>query len=220
MSGVEVERLVLGTLDTNCWLVSDGAGGPLVVIDPADEADVLLDSIGGRDVTVVVLTHSHFDHLGAAAALIEATGAPLLAHHMDAAAVTDSWANGGGQFGFDRVAPPVTRSLSGGDVVEAGSLRLEVLHTPGHTPGGICLFVPARAEQGLDPHLFSGDTLFYRSVGRTDLAGGDARALARSISDALAGLPPRTRVHPGHGADTTIGDEARLNPFWPREGRA
>jgi len=215
MTAVRVERLALGALETNCWLVSDGAGGPLVVIDPAGDADDLLAAVVPRPVASVVLTHGHFDHLGAAAALVEATGAPILVHGLDAAMITDPWANGGLPFGFEYESPAATRRLEDGDAIEAGGLRLEVLHTPGHTPGSICLFSPAAAG-GESPHLFSGDTLFARSVGRTDFPGGDARALARSLREKLSSLPAETAVHPGHGPDTTIGYETRVNPFWPR----
>lgn len=210
-----VEGLPLGALDTNCWLAADGVGGPLVVVDPAGDAAALLAAVGSRPVAEIVLTHGHFDHLGAATALVEATGARLSVHRLDAAAITDPWANGGLGFGFEYEAPEADRVLEDGDVVEAGALRLEVLHTPGHTPGSICLFA-APADAGDVPHLFSGDTLFARSVGRTDFPGGDARALARSIREKLSVLPAETRVHPGHGPDTTIGYEARVNPFWPR----
>jgi hydroxyacylglutathione hydrolase len=211
MAGVAVEGLMLGELETNCWIVSDGAGGPLVVVDPAGEADVLIAALRGRPVAAAVLTHGHFDHLGAASALLAATGAPLLVHGDDAAAVTSAAANGGMVFGFDAVAPPPDRLLEDADVVESGALRLTVLHTPGHTPGSICLY-----SEGADvPHLFSGDTLFAGSVGRTDLPGGDAGAMRDSIGR-LALLPPETIVHPGHGPDTTIAREARSNFFWPR----
>jgi glyoxylase-like metal-dependent hydrolase (beta-lactamase superfamily II) len=208
---VRIERLTVGELETNCWLVGDDGEGPLVVIDPAGDGDRLLAAVGERRVAAVVLTHGHFDHLGAATAVLEATGAPLLVHSWDAAAVTNSAANGGMAFGFDAVSPPADRLLEDGDEVEAGRLRLEVLHTPGHTPGSICLF--ADVEDG--PHLFSGDTLFAGSVGRTDFPGGDARALRASIGR-LASLLPATLVHPGHGPDTVISREARVNHFWPR----
>jgi hydroxyacylglutathione hydrolase len=211
-----IERLALGALETNCWLASDGAGGPLVVIDPAGDAGVLISAIGTRAVAAVVLTHGHFDHLGAAGAVVDSAGAPLMVHTLDAAAATDPWANGGLGFGFEYEAPEPDRLLEDGDTVEAGTLRLRVLHTPGHTPGGICLFAPAPADGSDSPHLFSGDTLFSRSVGRTDFPGGDGRALSRSIATKLAPLPPETLVHTGHGPDTAIGQEARLNPFWPR----
>ncbi len=211
-----IERLVLGELSTNCWLVSDEEGGPLLVIDPAGDAEVLLAAIAERPVHLVVLTHGHFDHLGAATALCESTGAPLAIHSLDAGAVTDPWANGGRVFGFEYTGPEPRRLLEDGDSVEAGGLRLEVLHTPGHTPGGICLFAGATPDRLGTPHLFSGDTLFAGSVGRTDFPGGDGRALRHSIAAKLAPLPADTSVHPGHGEDTTIGREARINMFWPR----
>lgn len=211
MKGMAVEQLTLGELETNCWIASDGAGGPLIVIDPAGDADVLLAAIAERPVAVVVLTHGHFDHLGAASAVMQATGASLAVHAWDAAAVTNAAANGGLMFGFDSVTPEPDRSLEDGDVVEAGELRLAVLHTPGHTPGSICLY--ARTDDG--SHLFSGDTLFAGSVGRTDFPGGDARALRDSMAR-LAVLPGETLVHPGHGPETTIERESRVNFFWPR----
>jgi len=207
VSPLAVERLTLGALETNCWLVSASEGGPLVVIDPASEPDALLAALKGRAVSVVVLTHGHFDHLGAAAALC-AAGVPLLVHADDAASITSAVANGGAAFGFDDVAPSPDRLLHDGDFIEAPGMRFEVLHTPGHTPGSICLL-------GEDGHLFSGDTLFAGSVGRTDFPGGDARAMRTSIAR-LAALPGATLVHPGHGPDTTIEHEARVNFFWPR----
>lgn len=209
---VAVARLELGALGTNCWLVHDGAGGPLVVIDPAGEAPRLLAAVDGREVAAVVLTHAHFDHLGAATALVEATRAPLAVHVLDAAAVVDAEGNGGLMFGMPAAGPEPDRLLEDGDVVTAGELSLEVLHTPGHSPGSICLY--AAVGDGA-PHLFSGDTLFAGSVGRTDFPGGDARELARSIAR-LAALPPETVVHPGHGPESTLAREAHANFFWPR----
>lgn len=212
MSSLEFSLLVLGELETNCWLVSDGEGGPLVVIDPAGDADVLLESLAGRQVGAIVLTHGHFDHLGAVSALLAATGAPLLVHAADADSITSAEANGGATFGFDAVAPEPDRRLADGDAIEAGALTLTVLHTPGHTPGSICLL--ATPSTGA-PHLFSGDTLFAGSVGRTDFPGGDPRAMRTSIAR-LATLDPSTLVHPGHGPDTGIERESRVNFFWPR----
>lgn len=211
MSALTIERLTLGELDTNCWIVSAGPSGPLVVIDPAAEAEALLTSLSGRTVAAVVLTHGHFDHLGAATGLCDATGAPLMVHADDAASITSAAANGGAAFGFDAVAPKPDRLLHDGDLVEVDGLRFEVLHTPGHTPGSICLLL----DDPSGGHLFSGDTLFAGSVGRTDFAGGDPRAMRASIAR-LAALPPETSVHPGHGPESTIAREARSNIFWPR----
>jgi len=211
---MRVTRLTLGPLETNCWIVSDDLDGPAVVIDPADDADAIIEAVGDRDLSAVVLTHGHFDHLGAATALVALTGAPLLVHRDDAESITTPVGTGGAAFGFEVSGPPADRLLSDGDTVVAGAVRLDVLHTPGHTPGGICLFT-ARTD-GSEPHLFSGDTLFAGSVGRTDFPRGDGRALSRSIAEKLAPLPPETVVHPGHGPDTTIGRERKLNPFFPR----
>jgi hydroxyacylglutathione hydrolase len=211
VNALGVERLTLGELETNCWLVDDGAGGPLIVIDPAAEPDAILAAIGGRAIAVVVLTHGHFDHLGAAAAVTAATGAPLAVHALDASRITDAEANGGAAFGFAFTAPAASRLLADDDTIEAGGVRLTVLHTPGHTAGSICLL----ADDDGGPVLFSGDTLFAGSVGRTDFPGGDARALKASIAR-LASLAPATLVHPGHGPDTTLEREARVNFFWPR----
>jgi len=209
-----VRGLVLGVLETNCWVVADDAGGPAVVIDPADDVYAILDAVGERSVSAIVLTHKHFDHIGAVRDLIAATGAPLLIHSADAGDLGDAVTTGGAQFGFTHTAPAPDRTLDDGDVVTAGEMTLTVLHTPGHTPGGICLLAESPADPA--PQLFSGDTLFAGSVGRTDFAGGDSRALSNSIACKLATLPAETIVHPGHGPDTTIGRERRLNPFFPR----
>ncbi len=214
---MHVLRLQVGPLEANCWVVAARVGEPAIVIDPGGDAPVILAELAGATVSAVVLTHGHFDHLGAAAEVVAATGAPLLVHEADAARITSDEAHGtgGAMFGFDGlVAPPADRLLRDGDAVVSGDLKLTVLHTPGHTPGGICLF--AEDPDGGAPHLFTGDTLFALSVGRTDFPGGDARALSTSIARKFTALPEATLVHPGHGPDSTIGREARLNPFWPR----
>ncbi len=214
-----LERLVLGDLQANCWVVADSTAGPCVVIDPAgSDADAVrvIDACGDRGVALVVLTHAHFDHLGSARALVEATGAPLAIHEIDAPRITSHAPDGtgGALFGYSDTAPPADRILREGDVVEAGDLALEVWLTPGHTAGSICLVARDRGEAG-PLRLFSGDTLFAGSVGRTDFPAGDGRALRRSIAR-IATLPDDTIVHPGHGPDTTVGHERRLNPFFPR----
>lgn len=204
---MRVGRLTLGPLQTNCWLASDDSHGPLVVIDPAGDAAVLLDSIGAREVAWVVLTHGHFDHLGAVGEVVDATSAPLCIHRADATRIESPESSGAALFGMNHVSRSADRLLADRDSIDAGQLALEVLHTPGHTEGGICLLG--------EGHLFAGDTIFAGSVGRTDLPGGDPQALARSIADKLAPLPGDTVVHPGHGPDTTIARERRLNPFFP-----
>ena len=206
---MRIECIVVGDLESNCWIVGDEGDGPLVVIDPGADPDRVLDAIGGRPVAAVVLTHGHFDHLGGASAVVAETGAPLFVHEADAGRLEDPDLNGGAAFGYFVVAPGPARLLGDGDIVEAGGLCLDVIETPGHTAGSICLLAPASGD------LFCGDTLFRGSVGRTDFPGGDGRALRDSIAR-LAKLPPSTVAHPGHGPDTTLEYEARANPFWPR----
>ena len=227
---MRVDRLVLGELATNTWVVSDDLGGPALVIDPAghpSDAARIIEAAAGRPIEIVVLTHAHFDHLGSARSLLEMTGASLAIHEIDAPRVTSSAfdGTGGALFGFTDTAPPADRILKDASRLESGALELTVWLTPGHTAGSICLLA---GEHGVhDPrddespqadrpdHLFSGDTLFAGSVGRTDFPAGDSRALQRSIAR-LATLPDSTVVHPGHGPDTTMGRERRMNPFFPR----
>ncbi len=206
---MHVVRLVLGDLQTNCFLVDDAEGGPCVVIDPAGEPERLLAALEGLDVVSVVLTHGHFDHLGAVRDVLERTGAPLLVHEFDAERIVSAApeSNGGALFGYSDSAPSPDVVLAEDDEVAAGSLVLRVLHTPGHTPGSICL-----VGHG---HLFAGDTLFAGSIGRTDFPGGDVTAMQRSI-ERLSELADSVVVHPGHGPDTTIGRERAINPFFPR----
>jgi glyoxylase-like metal-dependent hydrolase (beta-lactamase superfamily II) len=195
--------------------VDDGQGGPAVIIDPGDDAPTILGELGELAVSAVILTHCHFDHLGATADVLAATGALLMVHADDAEYISTPTGTGGALFGFEScVAPQADRVLHAGDVLRAGAVELAVLHTPGHTPGGMCLL--AHDSGGSALHLFSGDTLFAGSVGRSDFPRGDGRALVQSIASELSGLEPETLVHPGHGPDTTIARERRVNPFWPR----
>lgn len=204
---MRIRRLTLGPLDTNCWLIDDGRSGPLVVVDPADQPQVILEAIGDTPVEAVVLTHGHFDHLGAVSELLDATGAPLLVHEADAPGITTAAGTGGAMFGFDAVAPPASRTLTEGDLITAGDVALTVLHTPGHTRGSICLHSPG--------HVLTGDTVFAGSIGRTDFPGGDMSAMRRSIAR-IAELPDSTRVYPGHGPESTIARERKVNPYFPR----
>ena len=177
---MKIKTVKVGSLQTNCYIVSDEKSQEAVIIDPGDEAPKILPQIRGLVVRYIILTHGHPDHFGAIDELKRATGAPLLMNDQD------EWF-----FKPDQV-------LHDGDVVKFGGQALKVLQTPGHTRGGICLYT-----QG---HLFSGDTLFAGDHGRTDLPGGSEPEMKRSLQK-LSELPDDTRVYPGHESLTTIRDE-------------
>ena len=202
-----LETIIVGPLEVNCFILYDDDKNAMI-IDPGDNGEAILKRIDtlGLSVKKLINTHGHFDHIGANGFLKEKTGAELLIHgedeefldHADIAASA---------FGLTcEPSPPPDVRLKDGDVIETGSIKLEVIHTPGHSPGGISL---------LGGHkLFTGDTLFSGSVGRTDLVGGSHEELLRSIKDKLFKLGDTVEVYPGHGSFTTIGDEKRYNPFF------
>jgi hydroxyacylglutathione hydrolase len=203
-----VRSVVVGLFRANCYVVGSRRSREAVCIDPGDEHDEILALARDLGVKIVrlVSTHGHIDHLMAARAVKEATGAPFLLHPADAEiarAMPDSAARWLGV----RVPPPPEAdiSLADGDDLEIEGVSLRVIHTPGHTPGSVSLYAP-----GL---LFSGDTLFRGAVGRWDLPGGDFPTLMRSITSRLLTLPDETVVMPGHMQETTIGLERTSNPF-------
>ncbi|MBR5540200.1 MAG: MBL fold metallo-hydrolase [Clostridia bacterium] len=195
------ERIPVGAMAANCCLVYDEQKNA-AVIDPGDEPELLLARIQkyGLTVRAILLTHVHFDHIQAVKELQAETCAPLLVHEAEVPALTDP--------AFSLVMTPyhltADRVLHDGDTVEVGELTFTVLHTPGHTDGSVCYWC--------GDTLFSGDTLFAGSIGRTDFAGGDFTAMRKSLAR-LAALPDDIRVIPGHGPETTIGFEKRHNPF-------
>jgi len=200
-------RLIVGPLQVNCFILADDKTKEAVVIDPGDDAGDILKVVRekGLKVKYIVNTHGHFDHVGANKALRDETGAELLIHEADSPVMATS-SKQSLAFGIKTVSsPPADRYLKHGDVIQAGEISLKVLHTPGHSPGGVCLL-----EQGM---AFTGDSLFAGSIGRTDLHGGDLMTLLRSIKTNLMVLPDDTKVFPGHGPASTIGDERKENPF-------
>lgn len=204
-----LRTLCLGELDTNCYVVWDDNLNAMV-IDPADEAEKILDLITTEKLMVaaVVLTHAHFDHMLAAEAVCAATGAPLYVGKRDELALSDSVRNLSGVF---QMCPPIRlvadRTLVEGDVLKVGDLTYTVLETPGHTPGCICLMG--------DGVLFSGDTLLRDSIGRVDFPGGNVPAMLASLRR-LTTLPSDVVVYSGHGPVTTIGREIERNPYLQR----
>ncbi len=202
------ERRAVGPLACNCYVVGDPQTREAIVIDPGGDPDQLADAIAskGLTVTAIVATHAHFDHLLAAGRLRSLTGAPLHLHARDRG-LLDWYRESGWLFlGTDiGEAPEIDTSPEEGDRLAAGSAELEVLHTPGHSPGSLTLVT--------DTQIFCGDALFAGSIGRSDLPGGDSATLKDSIEHKLLVLPDDTIVYPGHGPHTTVGREKLFNPF-------
>ena len=204
-----LESFPVGPLRCNCTIVGDEVTHEAIVVDPGDNIPEILARLQKHDLTLrqIIVTHAHIDHVGGAALLKKATGAPVLLNQQDLELLGMMEM----QAGWLGIAPPEVAapdaSAEDGLTVGLSTLTAEVLHTPGHTPGSICLLFPQQAL------LLAGDTLFAGSIGRTDLPGGNPRQILRSLRERLLVLPDSTRVLPGHGPETTIGEERQSNPF-------
>jgi hydroxyacylglutathione hydrolase len=207
LTAPRVVPLTNGAFAENCYLVADPDTREAVIVDPGEEAELFLARLRHEAWTLraIWLTHAHVDHVAGVTAVREATGAPVWLHPLDRP-LYDRAADQARALGLRIVPPPPPdRAFAEGEPVGVGGLRFDVLHTPGHSPGGVSL-----AGHGV---AFVGDLLFAGSVGRTDLPGGDTDTLLASIREKLYALPDDTVVYAGHGPATTIGEEKRSNPF-------
>jgi glyoxylase-like metal-dependent hydrolase (beta-lactamase superfamily II) len=203
------EILPVGPLQCNCSVIGDEQSRQAIVIDPGDDIAQIVALIQKHNLQIkqIVITHAHIDHVGGAMKLRAATGAPILLNQRDYALlkmldVQAAWLGMANPGKVD-----IDQSVGSGDLVQTGSLTAQVLHTPGHTEGSICLYFPAEKT------LIAGDTLFAGSIGRTDLPGGSYEKIIRSLHNQILALPDDTAVVPGHGPLTNIGEERDNNPF-------
>ena len=206
------ETFPAGPLGCNCTILADGDTKEAVVVDPGGDFEKIAEMLRHYDLTVraIIHTHAHLDHILATRDVKEQFGGDICLHPDDLF-LYDGIAMQAAMFGWTvKPAVPVDRFVDEGDVIAFGKRSATVVHTPGHTPGSVCFEVSVPGEKTL---LFAGDTLFRRSVGRTDLPGGDSRTLQRSIKERLYTRDLDALVIPGHGPSTTLGDEARANPF-------
>ena len=220
------ETVVVGPFQCNCRLLACPVTGEAALIDPGDEPERILEllararqTLAGQGAPVLQLrwllhTHAHLDHIAGTRGVREALGSGEIALHAADGDLYQALRTQGELFGLQLDDPlPVEHYLEDGETLRVGAARLEVLHTPGHSPGGVCLRLAEDSEAGLSETLFTGDTLFRGSIGRTDLWGGDLDTLLGSIRERIFPLDDDTRVLSGHGPDSTVGTERRGNPF-------
>jgi hydroxyacylglutathione hydrolase len=203
---MQVARVTVGPLQENCWIVRQDGADHALVIDPGDEAERLIGEIEGLTVDAILLTHTHFDHVGAVAALARHTGAPVYCPKLEVPILQDINSYVFPGFGpFESYDPEET--VEGGERLTLAGIDLDVLFVPGHSPGHVAYSIPDAQA------LLGGDVLFQGSIGRFDLPGGDYPTLMDSIARLLEALPDDTAVLPGHGPATTLGRERATNPF-------
>jgi len=209
-----VESAAVGPFFKNGYVVGCERTRHAIYIDPGDEVDQLLATIAAQElqVTHILLTHAHVDHVSGVAEAKRALGAPIFLHKDDLF-IYQNAVRSGMMFGLTvEEPPPVDRYYEDDAVIAFGDYEVRVAHTPGHCPGGVCLAISRNGDQAA-PHLFVGDTLFAGSIGRTDLPGGDYDTLLKAITEVLFKYPDDAIVYSGHGPETTIGREKATNPF-------
>ncbi|HBG45872.1 MAG TPA: MBL fold metallo-hydrolase [Deltaproteobacteria bacterium] len=205
----EILTLPVGPLEVNCYIVWDKASGEGAVVDPGGDVGDIKAALAEHGVAVryIINTHGHFDHIGGNGLLKEALGAPIAIHRADEPMLEYAHEQAV-MFGLKTPKQPKPDMyLADGDIISFGALRLQVIHTPGHTKGGVCLYMKE------DKLLFTGDTLFAGSIGRTDFEGGSMDEIMDSIMRKILPLGDSVRVFPGHGPSSTIGEEKEINPF-------
>ena len=208
MSKIQVLHAVLGPIQTNVYIAVNTQTNECIIVDPADRADFLIGQIRDKHLkpVAILLTHGHFDHIGAVRELKEAFDIPVCVHEAEIPGLQDESINLSVNYGEGiRIEPD--RPLRDGEELDLAGFKIRVLHTPGHTVGGACFYLPE------EHYLFSGDTLFAGSVGRTDFPGGSMKTLIAAVKDKLLGLPDDTVVLPGHGPASDIGTEKRTNYY-------
>ena len=206
---IQIETMVLGMVSTNCYLVMNRETRGLLVIDPADRASSIVQKIRGLGAvpSAVLLTHGHFDHIGAARELADSFQIPVCALVQERELMADDYRNLSLPMGGKGVTVTADRWLKDGETISYAGFEIHVIHTPGHTSGGACYYIPQESV------LFSGDTLFCNSVGRSDFPTGSMSQLHDSLNQKLLVLPEETAVYPGHGETTSIGYEKQYNPY-------
>lgn len=202
-----LKQITVGLYQTNCYIVGCPETKKGAVIDPGDEAQNIKEAIkkSGLEIKHIILTHGHVDHIGAVLSIKEFTGAEILIHRDDSKMLENPEQNLSVHIHTPNIKLGADRFLKDGDVFDIGKLKCKILHTPGHTPGSISL--------DIDGKLFTGDTLFAGSIGRTDFPGGSFENIVQSIKERLYSYPDTTKVYPGHGPYTSIGEEKNSNPF-------
>lgn len=208
MKQYQIKKLTLGPVATNCYLAGIAGREDVVIIDPGDNAQRIVSTLQqlGKKPAAILLTHGHFDHIRAAEALKKQYQIPVYAHEKEVELAADPELNGGRLFGLPG-SVIADRTVTDNETLTLAGMTFHVLYTPGHTIGGVCYYLP---DAGI---LFSGDTLFAHSIGRTDLPTGSQRALVRSVREKLMTLPDAVQVYPGHDASTTIEEEKLYNPY-------
>lgn len=204
---MKINKFVLGAYQENCYLIWNEQTLKGFLVDPGTYSEAIVDFLNEKNITLecIILTHAHGDHIGGVEKFMSQFNIPVYVHKKEAPILRDAKENLSSMISGEKIEIEPDRLLKDEEELIVADLPLKILHTPGHTPGGICIYIK--------PYLISGDTLFAESIGRTDFSYGSIDALTEGIKNKLYTLPVDTIVYPGHGWETTIGDEKKHNPF-------